>query len=539
MSYRAKITSKLSSLDAARAIYFIVVGLAIKQSLLLFGHGWPPQNVTTAFDWWRWSDRLLVGAGYLFTVLRYTHGVSSLYAYEKERIEKSSLPSAVRVFWLSVFLTILGILFFLMADNIAAGFLTYLRFTFLMLTVDFLYIALSGVVRSPYNFFKRWKETVKGYAARAALQWMASDVILLILCIVLMLRAYSQEDHERLFALALIVAAGADYLMNREFYFGGKHERKKHKIVFVCSPLKGLEADGPVEERVRANIRRVQWYCRNLIETSLNKRKTVIPYASHCFLTYFLDDHNSTDRIIGRDCAVTFLSACDAIYVYVPYTEKRILKLLRIRKPDYSRLSEGMKHELDIAKRLGLEIRFYPQTEIGDLPDNHNPVWNPLDYVSGDGADEVHLDSTKTRKRVYVCTPLRGPGFYDLGDEGRKNRLTDNIKLALWYCHELVRENEDPIAPFAPQSFYPYFWPILDDEAREGDLWKAWFERSIGILTVCDAVYFYTVDGLPGENKLSNGMIRIKEAADSLGLEIQYRKLSDVPEKWNPAVPIF
>jgi len=194
---------------------------------------------------------------------------------------------------------------------------------------------------------------------------------------------------------------------------------------------------------------------------------------------------------------------------------------------------------IDIAKQLGLEIRFFPQTEIGDLPADHQPVWNPLDYASGEGVNEVHLDSTKTRKRVYICTPLRGFGFYALSNEERKIRLTENIRIALWYCHELVRESGNPVAPFAPQSFYPYFWPILDEDGSEGEKWKAWFERSIGILTVCDAVYFYTDDALPGENKLSDGMKRIKEAADSLGLEIQYRQLSKLPDEWKPAVPII
>lgn len=160
MSHLSKITSKLSTLDAARAIYFIVVGLAIKQSLVLFSHDWPPQNIKTPFAWWSWFDRSLVGIGYLFTVLRYSHGVSLLHAFEKERIETSTLPSATRVFWLSVFLTLLAIFLFLMADNLPSSFHTFLIFTALMIIVDLLYIFLSGVIKKPFNFFVRWRDEV-------------------------------------------------------------------------------------------------------------------------------------------------------------------------------------------------------------------------------------------------------------------------------------------------------------------------------------------------------------------------------------------
>ncbi|MFL6213313.1 MAG: hypothetical protein ACJ74J_05400 [Blastocatellia bacterium] len=532
MSHQVKNVSKLSTLDAARSIYFIIVGLAIKQSLVLFGHSWPPQSVETIFAWWSLPDRLLVGAGYLFTTLRYTHGISSLYAYEKERIESSSLPSATRVFWLSVFLTSLGILFFLMADTIMASFRTYLLFTSMMLIMDGSYILLSGVVRSPFNIFMRWKETVNGYAARATLQWIVSDVILLITCLAF---ALMSADHERLFAFILVSAATTDYVMNREFYFGGRHERKKQKIVFICSPLKGFDNDGPIAERIKSNIRRVQWYCYQLMLVNQSSRKAVIPYASHCFLTYFLDDGKAADRIIGRDCAIAYLSACDAIYVYVPIEKRGILR----RKPNFSALSEGMKHELDIAKRLGLEIKYIPHTETSDIPASFQPTWRPLQYEGVESSNDVHLDSSKARKRIYVCTQLRGQGFAELSPAKRRKRLAANVRAAAWYCHQLVKGQGELVAPFAPQAFYPYFWHLLDKEGNQVQRWEAWFERSLGLLTICDAVYFYTADGLPNDSSLSEGMKRIKDAADGLGIEVQYRKAIAIPETWNPAVPTF
>src|SRR5437667_12354525 len=118
MSHLRKRASKLATLDAARTVYFIIVGLAIKQSLGLFSHEWPSSTIRDAPAYWTFFDRLLVGLGYLVTVLRFSHGVSQLHGYEKERIETSGLPSSARVLGLSAFLVLLGIIFYLMADNI-------------------------------------------------------------------------------------------------------------------------------------------------------------------------------------------------------------------------------------------------------------------------------------------------------------------------------------------------------------------------------------------------------------------------------------
>jgi hypothetical protein len=98
-----KLTSRLSTLDAARTVFFIVVGLAIKQSLGLFAHTWPSKDFPNAPQW-PVGARALIAAGYLATVIRFSHGVTLLYGHEKERVENSHLPSASKISLLSLFL---------------------------------------------------------------------------------------------------------------------------------------------------------------------------------------------------------------------------------------------------------------------------------------------------------------------------------------------------------------------------------------------------------------------------------------------------
>src|SRR5947209_1238730 len=140
MSYQRKRSSKLATLDAARTIFFIIVGLAIAQSLGLFAHDWPPWTMRNPPEGWNWSGRFLIGFGYLVTVLRFSHGVSQLCEVEKDAILGSRPPSSARSLMLYFFLSLLGILFYLMADNIT-NLSWYLAWTAFMSGVDFVYIA--------------------------------------------------------------------------------------------------------------------------------------------------------------------------------------------------------------------------------------------------------------------------------------------------------------------------------------------------------------------------------------------------------------
>jgi nucleoside 2-deoxyribosyltransferase len=551
MSHLRKRSSKIATLEAARTIFFIIVGLAIRQSLGLFAHDWSP-NSTNGPIWWTWVDRSLLGFGFVATALRYSHGVSQLYGYERDQVETSGLPSSSRILGLSLFLALLGILFYLMADNITR-FSWFVVWTGLMLFVDFIYIALSQVVRNPLKRLIRWlparifaairrkgnswSETVPGYAADAALEWMTSDVVIIGLCLLFLL-VWNKTPHERLFASILILATIVDYGVNRDFYFGGKSDKRKQIIAFVCSPLAGnMSANAPKEAKetqFREHIKQTQTHCKSLM-----KDRTIIPFASHAFYPYFLnllDQEDPTDMILSRYYGIAFLRACDAIYVYVPFTKQPLTNFLRfvqVLRPDLSQLPSGMDQELVEAKRLGLQIRYQRTDNL--VVEDHRTDWAPPVY-SKDAEAPHTLEDLDSIKRVYVCTPFRGANYYSTqSGVARKEILETNVRAALWYCRKLARDPAISVAPFAPQAFYPYLTPSVGQN-MEGD---NWFSRSLEILKICDAVYVYTEDGLPNKQHISVGMSHVIRLAETLGIEIQYKRSPLVPADWKPALPSF
>jgi hypothetical protein len=587
-----KLVSRSSTLEAARTVYFIVIGLAIKQSLGLLAHAWPSKDFPNAPPW-PWWVRGAVAAGYLFTVIRFSHGVTLLYGHEKERIENANLPSSTKISELSLFMVLLAIPFYLMADNITQP-SAYIAWTAMMLAVDFLYILRSNVVRRPLKrMFRVRAETARGYAARAAIWWLASDVALFVVCICFFVEsrigaaliALHPSARELLFALVLILVAPADYVGNWDFYFGGRQDRRKQKVVFVISPLRNKTDFSIYKE----NISRAQYYCQELMKPQGRFGRRVTPLASHAFFTYFLNDGVGIDRRLGLECTLAYLSACDVVHVYVPLRDswlhqvllaeeertepestapwskwvtgliqsslkKSVRKLggyLGLKKSferghlqrfaktlDKDHLTMGMKYAVDAAKNHGLEIKYREET---DPPDEFIPPnWRAVQYERNEaslGKPSESYFKGAARKKVYVCTSFRGKKFAVEPRDKQVTILQDNTRLALWHCHELVRDETEAVAPFAPQAFYPYFWdftlPKNDaDKVINNERWDAWFERSIEMLKVCDAVYIYTPEGLPpNEFDSSEGVREVDRTAQKLGLEIQYRKELRLPKE--------
>jgi len=575
MADRSKVIAKLSTLDAAQRIFFIVAALGIRQSLVFLGHDNSSNSSNDTIVKFSNLELVVIGFGYLTTALRFSHGVSLLYGHEKERVDNSTLPSSSRVFLLAIFMVTLAILLYLMAASML-DFRTYLIFTLIMLVVDFVYILLSGVVRGvPYRlltFWIVWKETQSAYPARAALQWIVSDIVLMAITGVLLFffpenlskavswslsqsesvlfwPPYENEgfltwpQYQHLstgFAGILILFSLVDYVLNQDFYFGGKTTRRKQKFIFVCSPLRG---EGKVEEMGR-NILRAQWYCKTLMEkrTIFKRKEKFVPFASHAFFTYFLDDKVPEDRILGSRAALAFLAACDAIYVYVPSVENvGLMKRFRKERLCRETLSSGMKIEIEEAQKLGLDIR-YNKAQVPPEERHWQPPWSSLDYQPSEKEkekrkeDQIYFDVPV--KRVYVCTPFRGKNFNK--NNPNLELMKSNTRMTLWCCHELVRDSKNPVAPFAPQAFYPYFWQFFTVEGRfEEKKWDSWFGKSLEVMKICDAVYVYTADGLPDKSAMSEGMITVIDLAHSLGIEIQYRKIPQVSEGWKPTLPNF
>lgn len=538
-----RITSKISTLDAARTIFFIVVGLAVKQSLGLFGHTWPSRDHADAPPDWSFWVRAFICLGYLCTVIRFSHGVTLLYGYEKERIENPSLPSATKVSELSLFLALLAIPLFLMADNIG-DLQAYVICTGCMLAVDLLYIWRSEVVRAPLGRLRKLKkDTEKGTGPRAALWWMVSDLLLIAICAAFLIRtpagavfdAYPPAPY-LLFSGWLILFTVLDYRVNWDFYFGGRDDQRKQKFVFVCSPLRAEK-----EEVLRANINRAQLHCLNLMKRTARRGQKITPFASHAFFTYFLNDNVPEDRALGRECAIAYLSACDAVYAYAPKAPEEPGK----SGPRYI-LTHGMGHEVNEARRFGLEIKYLAETMDQNTPDGWRPPdWGKITYAQkpkGRKRSESYFRGAEQRKKVYVCTRFRGPSSEAKKSwSEQKATLKKNTSLALWHCHELARDVDEAVAPFAPQAFYPYFWKFTNEGGIDEAKRKEWFDRSIEVLKVCDAVYVYTSDGMPPtdggdpgkpeNDNASDGMREVVQTAKKLGLEIQFRKELCLPSE--------
>ena len=106
------------------------------------------------------------------------------------------------------------------------------------------------------------------------------------------------------------------------------------KRVFVCSPLSG--------DIVR-NKKKAALYCRWVAQQGF------FPYAPHVFCTQFLDDSRTQDRVAGINIGLSFLEACDEIWVFG------------------STLSMGMQQEVDLAKRKGLSIRTFEDHVVQEL----------------------------------------------------------------------------------------------------------------------------------------------------------------------------
>jgi hypothetical protein len=420
MSAQKKQTFKLSTLDGAQRIYYIVAGLAIRESLSVLGGG----TASTAsqafagiphFTLARW----IVGLGYLTTVLRFSHGIALLHGYETERVKSSAFPSASsgRLLTLALFMAVLSILLYLMAVNIF-DLRRYLLLALAVLVLDLLYVLRSGVVRGiSRGVFRLWRETQSGFPARAAVQWVFSDISL---CVITILLAWATFYFYKvsgplstiqnlsypaftlllmaLYGLLLLAASLFDYIGNSAFYFGGKPARQNRRFVFICSPLRGEREE---------NIRCAQWYCKQLIESPASIfGSELTPFAPHAFFTYFLNDDVDRERLLGRRCALAFLAACDVVYVYVPYLENRtITRRFRKRTANEADVSSGMKAEIEDAKQMGLDIRYRERIS----PPSE---WRP----SMPGAIPNRDDETKVNsklvdeplRRVFVCTPLQG-----------------------------------------------------------------------------------------------------------------------------------
>ena len=479
MSTRTKTLSKLSTLDAAKAIYFIIVALAIRESLPLLSPVTEIENYEATKYW----TQIILGLGFVLTALRFSHGIAMLYGYEKERVEQSTLPSPRRVLLFSLFLISLGMLFFLMAHNLASHRRTFSGLAVLMFLTDLAYICASGVIRRPWRLIGRSHNTIPGFPSRAALQWIWSDLVLIAICASFL--CFDGNWTSLALGSVLIIASVLDYSWNRRFYFGGSHDKRDYQLIFIASPvlMGGCDDSEDTVKNLSANTRRTQEYCKRMM---IESRR--VPLAYNAFATYFIDYTTSAGKTVGYECAAAYINACDAMYLYLPFdTEKKRLFSRRTKGvPDIDNLkkySKGMPELVEEAKKLGLDIRYRKHMEFREIP-GHSDLW-PTGFPAS-VANYPGFDYALIRKRVYVCSYLRGLEFDSLSIDKKRSRPCDNIRSSLWYCAQLVGAapecEKKKLAPFATQAFYPYFWNILDTNFEKNAEWEQWFEQALHLV---------------------------------------------------------
>lgn len=103
---------------------------------------------------------------------------------------------------------------------------------------------------------------------------------------------------------------------------------KKRKIVYICSPYRGDK---------KRNVTKANYCSRFAFE------KGYLPLAPHAIYTQFLNDDDEEERKAGLDIGLQLLELVDELWVFGP------------------EISEGMKTEIERARRRGIKTRYFSE----------------------------------------------------------------------------------------------------------------------------------------------------------------------------------
>lgn len=103
-------------------------------------------------------------------------------------------------------------------------------------------------------------------------------------------------------------------------------QRKKKKIVFICSPFAG---------DIEGNTRRARRYGRFAVT------EKAVPIIPHLMYPQFLEENDPEERQLGIDMGLILLGKCQELWVFG------------------SRISSGMSAEITKAKRWNIPIRYF------------------------------------------------------------------------------------------------------------------------------------------------------------------------------------
>lgn len=108
------------------------------------------------------------------------------------------------------------------------------------------------------------------------------------------------------------------------------------KKVFICSPFAATAKDK--EEKRKETIRNIQTARAASLYAVM---EGAIPYTPHLYFSQFLDDDEPECRELGRLLGLMWLQECDELWVIG------------------RRISDGMKKEIEMAKKLDIPVRYY------------------------------------------------------------------------------------------------------------------------------------------------------------------------------------
>lgn len=98
-----------------------------------------------------------------------------------------------------------------------------------------------------------------------------------------------------------------------------------YRYIFVCSPYRG---------NILENTKKAKEYCREIAKNG------DLPIAPHLYFTQFLDEKNEQEREMGIEYGISLLWHCYEMYVFG------------------DKITEGMKKEIDYAKKMGIGIKY-------------------------------------------------------------------------------------------------------------------------------------------------------------------------------------
>lgn len=108
------------------------------------------------------------------------------------------------------------------------------------------------------------------------------------------------------------------------------------KKVFICSPFAATAKDKEKKRKETIhNIHTAQ------VASLYAVMEGAIPYTPHLYFPQFLDDEDPESRELGQLLGLMWLKDCDELWVIG------------------RRISEGMKKEIEMAKKLDISIRHY------------------------------------------------------------------------------------------------------------------------------------------------------------------------------------